>query len=76
VEKFGTVVVIGGGLGTAIAYPTAKAFKEAGNHVISIIGGRSRPFVILEDEVRAISDELHITTDDGSYAEKGSSPRS
>ena len=42
VERFGTVVVIGGGLGTAIAYPTAKAFKEAGNHVISIIGGRSR----------------------------------
>lgn len=71
VEKFGTVVVIGGGLGTAIAYPTAKAFREAGNHVISIIGGRSRPFIILEDEVRAISNELLITTDDGSYAEKG-----
>ena len=71
VEKFGTVVVIGGGLGTAIAYPTAKAFKEAGNHVISIVGGRSRPFVILEDEVRAISDELYVTTDDGSYSKKG-----
>lgn len=71
VEKFGTVVVIGGGLGTAIAYPTAKAFREAGNHVISIIGGRSRPFIILEDEVRAISNELLVTTDDGSYAEKG-----
>ncbi len=71
VERFGTVVVIGGGLGTAIAYPTAKAFREAGNHVISIIGGRSRAFVILEDEVRAISHELYITTDDGSYAKKG-----
>jgi ferredoxin--NADP+ reductase len=71
VEKLGTVVIIGGGLGTAIAYPTAKAFHEAGNHVIAIIGGRSRPFVILEDEVRAISDELHVTTDDGSYAKKG-----
>ncbi len=71
VEKFGMVVVIGGGLGTAIAYPTAKAFKEAGNEVISIVGGRSRAFVILEDELRAISDELRITTDDGSYAKKG-----
>jgi ferredoxin--NADP+ reductase len=71
VELFGTVVVIGGGLGTAIAYPTAKAFREAGNHVISIIGGRSRAFVILEDEVRAISHELYVTTDDGSYAKKG-----
>ncbi len=71
IEKFGTVVVIGGGLGTAIAYPTAKAFQAAGNHVISIIGGRSRQFVILEDEVRAISHELYVTTDDGSYAEKG-----
>lgn len=67
----GTVVVIGGGLGTAIAYPTAKAFKQSGNEVLSIIGGRSRPFIILEDEVRAISDELFITTDDGSYMEKG-----
>ncbi len=71
VEAVGTVVVIGGGLGTAIAYPTAKAFKEVGNRVISIIGGRSRPFVILENEVRAISDELHITTDDGSHGRKG-----
>lgn len=71
IERYGTVVVIGGGLGTAIAYPTAKAFKEAGNEVISIIGGRNRSFVILEDEVRAISDELRITTDDGSYGKKG-----
>lgn len=71
VEDFGTVVVIGGGLGTAIAYPTARALKEAGNHVIAIIGGRSREFVILEDEMRAISDEVYVTTDDGSYAEKG-----
>lgn len=71
VDAVGTVVVIGGGLGTAIAYPTAKAFKEAGNRVISIVGGRSRSFVILEDEVRAISDELLITTDDGSHGRKG-----
>lgn len=71
VEKYGTVVVIGGGVGAAIAYPTAKAMHEAGNHVISILGGRTRDLVILEDEVRAISDELFVTTDDGSYGRKG-----
>jgi ferredoxin/flavodoxin---NADP+ reductase len=71
IHKFGTVVVIGGGLGTAIAYPTAKALKEAGNHVISIIGARTKTLVILEDEMRAISNEAFFTTDDGSYAEKG-----
>jgi ferredoxin/flavodoxin---NADP+ reductase len=71
VERYGTVVVIGGGVGTAIAYPTAKALKSAGNHVISIVGARTRELVILESEMRAISDELHVTTDDGSYAEKG-----
>ncbi len=71
VHRYGTVVVIGGGLGTAIAYPTAKALKEAGNYVISIVGARTKGLVILEPEVRAISDETCITTDDGSYAEKG-----
>ena len=71
IETFGTTVVIGGGLGTAIAYPTAKALKEANNHVISIIGARTKDLVILEPEMQAISDELFITTDDGSYAEKG-----
>ena len=71
IEKHGTVVVIGGGVGTAIAYPTAKALKAAGNHVIAIVGARTRELVILESEMRAISDELYVTTDDGSYAEKG-----
>ena len=71
IHKYGTAVVIGGGLGTAIAYPTARALKLAGNHVISIVGARSKDLVILEKEVRAISDETFITTDDGSYAEKG-----
>lgn len=71
IEKFGTAVVIGGGLGTAIAYPTAKALKEGGNHVISIVGARTKNLVILEEEMRAISDEAFFTTDDGSYAEKG-----
>jgi len=71
IEKFGTCVVIGGGVGTAIAYPTAKALKEAGNHVIVIIGGRTRSLVILEKEIRAFADEVIITTDDGSYGQKG-----
>ncbi len=76
VERYGTVVVIGGGVGAAIAYPTAKAMKQAGNHVISIIGARNRELVILESEIKAISDELLITTDDGSYGRKGLRHRS
>lgn len=71
IENFGTAVSIGGGVGTAIAYPTAKALKEAGNHVISIIGGRSKEYVILEDEMKAVSDEVYPTTDDGSYGFHG-----
>ena len=71
IEKFGTCVVIGGGVGTAIAYPTAKALHDAGNHVIAIIGGRTKQLVILENEAREVSDELFITTDDGSYGQKG-----
>src|SRR6516164_11752818 len=71
VRNFGTVVVIGGGVGAAIAYPTARAMHEAGNHVISILGGRSRDLIILEDEIRAISDEVLLTTDDGSHGRKG-----
>jgi ferredoxin--NADP+ reductase len=71
VRHYGTVVVIGGGVGTAIAYPTAKAMKQAGNHVIAIVGARTRELVILEPEIRAISDEVVITTDDGSYGFRG-----
>src|SRR5579862_6222983 len=71
IEKFGTVVVMGGGVGTAMAYPTATALKDAGNHVISIVGARAKELVILEREMREVSNELLITTDDGSYAEKG-----
>jgi len=71
IENFGTAVVIGGGVGTAIAFPTAKALKEAGNKVISIIGGRNKEFVILENELRATSDEVYPTTDDGSYGFHG-----
>jgi ferredoxin/flavodoxin---NADP+ reductase len=71
IEKFGTVVVMGGGVGTAMAYPTAAALKRAGNRVLSIVGARNKDLVILEEEMRAISDALMITTDDGSYSEKG-----
>jgi ferredoxin/flavodoxin---NADP+ reductase len=71
VKRFGTVVVIGGGVGTAIAYPTAAAMKRAGNKVISIVGARSKDLVILEEEVRAVSDITFVVTDDGTYGRKG-----
>lgn len=71
IEKVGTVVVIGGGVGTAMAYPSAAAFKRAGNRVISIVGARTKELVILEQELRAVSDAVMITTDDGTYADKG-----
>ena len=71
IENFGTAVSIGGGVGTAIAFPTAKGLKEAGNYVISIIGGRTKEFVILEDEMLAVCDEVYPTTDDGSYGFHG-----
>lgn len=71
IENFGTAVSIGGGVGTAIAYPTAKALKEAGNYTISIIGGRSKEYVILENEMNEICDEVYPTTDDGSYGYHG-----
>jgi ferredoxin--NADP+ reductase len=71
IENFGIAVSIGGGLGAAIAYPTAVALKEAGNYVITINGARSKELVILEEEMKAVSDEAYITTDDGSYGFHG-----
>lgn len=71
IENFGVAVSIGGGVGTAIAYPTAVALKQAGNHVITINGARSKDLVILEDEMKSVSDEAYITTDDGSYGFHG-----
>ncbi len=71
IENFGTVVVIGGGVGTAMAYPTASAMKHIGNRVITIIGGRNKDLVLLESEMREVSDTVFVTTDDGSYADKG-----
>lgn len=71
IENFGTVVIVGGGVGTALAYPTTVALKRAGNRIVTILGGRNRDLVILEEEMKAQSDELYVTTDDGSYGEKG-----
>lgn len=71
IENFGTVVCAGGGVGVAPMLPIIKAQKAAGNRVLSVIAGRTKELVILENEVRACSDELIIMTDDGSYGEKG-----
>jgi ferredoxin--NADP+ reductase len=71
IERFGSVCVIGGGVGTASAFPIARAFKQAGNKVVSIVGAKTAGLLILEDEMRKVSDELYISTDDGSKAYKG-----
>ncbi|MEM0306887.1 MAG: sulfide/dihydroorotate dehydrogenase-like FAD/NAD-binding protein [Thermofilum sp.] len=71
IEKFGTVVCVGGGVGIAAIYPMAKELKKAGNRVISIIGARNKDLLIYEEEMRRVSDELRITTDDGSKGRKG-----
>ena len=71
IENFGTVVCIGGGVGIAPVYPIAKALYEAGNHLISIIGARTQEMLILEEEMKAISNEFFVTTDDGTYGRHG-----
>ncbi len=71
IERFGQVVVIGGGVGIATAYAEAKALKGAGNRVISIIGARSKNLLFFEQEMRKVSDELYVTTDDGTRGRKG-----
>ena len=71
IENFGTVVCAGGGVGVAPMLPIIKALKAAGNRVISVLAGRSKDLIILEDEVRKHSDEVIIMTDDGSYGQKG-----
>ncbi len=71
VQLYGRVVILAGSVGTAMAIPTAKAMKEAGNKVIFIEGARRKDLVVLEDEVRAICDETYIMTDDGSVGEQG-----
>lgn len=71
IEKFGTCVCVGGGIGIAPIHFVTKALKQAGNKVISIIGARSKNLLILEEEMKNLSDELMISTDDGSYGHKG-----
>lgn len=71
IKKFGTVICAGGGVGVAPMLPIIKALKAAGNRVLSVIAGRNKDLIILENEVRANSDETIIMTDDGSYGEKG-----
>ena len=70
-EKVGKVVCVGGGTGIAVLHPITKALKEIGNHVIAIIGAREKSLLILEEQMRAASHELYITTDDGSYGRHG-----
>ncbi len=70
IEKIGTVICVGGGIGVAPMHPIAQAYKAAGNRVISIIGARNKELLIMEDEIRKCSDEVIICTDDGSYGRK------
>ncbi len=71
IELFGTVIVVGGGIGNAVAYPIAKGMKNAGNRVIAIVGARSKDLLVLEEELTAVADEIIVTTDDGSYKRGG-----
>jgi ferredoxin--NADP+ reductase len=74
IEKYGTVMCVGGGVGIAPTYPIARALREAGNYVISIIGARNVSLLFWEDKMRSVSDELTVCTDDGSYARKALVP--
>ena len=71
IDRFGTVVCVAGGVGAAPVFPIARALKQAGNRIISILGARSRDLLFWEERLQSVSDELIVTTDDGSYARKG-----
>lgn len=71
IAKYGTIILIGGGVGIATLFPYIKAFKKAGNKIISILGARTKELFFLEKEIENLSDEFYITTDDGSYGKKG-----
>ncbi len=71
IEPGSRVCCVGGGIGTAVVLPIARALRQAGGHVVSILGARTRDLIILEDDVRALSDACVVTTDDGSYGQKG-----
>jgi ferredoxin/flavodoxin---NADP+ reductase len=70
IKKYGKVVLVGGGVGIAEIYPVAKALKKAGNHVSTIIGSRTKDLLILENELKKVSDDFYVTTDDGSHGRK------
>jgi len=70
IDKYGSVILVGGGLGIAPIYPICRALRQAGNHVIGIIGARSGELLFWEEEMRSVTDELIVVTDDGSYARK------
>jgi len=71
IKNYGSVIIVGGGVGIAEIYPVVKAFRNAKNHVITILGARTKSLLILEKELKAVSNELYIATDDGSYGKKG-----
>jgi ferredoxin--NADP+ reductase len=71
IENFGSAVCVGGGIGTAVTYPIGKALKEAGCAVTSIVGARTKNLLILENEMRSVSERVYIATDDGSYGHHG-----
>lgn len=71
IKNYGTVLLVGGGVGIAALYPIIKGLKQAGNRVITVLGAKTKELVILEDECRAVSDELYVMTDDGSLGDKG-----
>jgi len=71
IERFGRVLCVGGGIGVAPLYPIAKALKAAGNVVAAVLGARSKGLLIMENEFRAVADEVRVATDDGTYGRKG-----
>ncbi len=71
IKKSGKVILVGGGVGIAEIYPVAKALKEVGNHITAILGARTKDLLILEKELKSVSDEIYMATDDGSYGQKG-----
>jgi ferredoxin--NADP+ reductase len=71
IENFGTVIMVGGGIGTAPCYPIAKALKKEGNRIVTILGARTKELIIMEKEMTGVSDEISICTDDGTYGTKG-----
>lgn len=71
IRNYGKVILVGGGVGIAEIYPVAKALKEKGNHITTVLGARTKELMILENELKGVSDEFHVVTDDGSYCRKG-----